>query len=273
MNTKLRFYLRGLGIGLVVTTLILMVVRLNTHGGEMTDAQIRERAAELGMVDGNSYSLTDAVSQGKDDESRLNTDVLDKYNTEKPSETERYGNGEVLLSEEGKEADTENADADNTDTANSDAENADADNTDTASSDAENADAVNTDTENTDTENVDTENAGTDAQETDTPDSKDESGEATDDQKPPVTEETDNKAEDKPADNPQESVGSGTITIASGSASETAAAVLEKAGIITDAKDFNLYMCRNGYDRRIHPGTYTIDSGLTYEEICKIIAG
>ena len=254
MNTKLRFYLRGLGIGLVVTTLILVVVRLNTHGGEMTDAQIRERAAELGMVDGNSYSLTDAVSQGKDDESRLNTDVLDKYNTEKPSETERYGNGEVLLSEEGKEADTENADAENADT--------------------ENADAVNTDTENTDTENADTENAGTDAQETDTPDSKDESGEATDDQKPPVTEEADNnKEEDKPTDNPQESVGSGTITIASGSASETAAAVLEKAGIITDAKDFNLYMCRNGYDRRIHPGTYTIDSGLTYEEICKIIAG
>ena len=254
MNTKLRFYLRGLGIGLVVTTLILMVVRLNTHGGEMTDAQIRERAAELGMVDGNSYSLTDAVSQGKDDESRLNTDVLDKYNTEKPSETERYGNGEVLISEEGKEADAENADAENADT-----ENADADNTDTASSDAE---------------NVDTENAGTDAQETDTPDSKDESGEVTDDQKPPVTEDVDNnKEEDKPADNPQESVGSGTITIASGSASETAAAVLEKAGIITDAKDFNLYMCRNGYDRRIHPGTYTIDSGLTYEEICKIIAG
>lgn len=243
MNTKLRFYLRGLGIGLVVTTLILMVVRLNTHGGEMTDAQIRERAAELGMVDGNSYSLTDAVSQGKDDESRLNTDVLDKYNTEKPSETERYGDGEVLLGEESNETD------------------------------GENADDVNTDTENTDTENVDTENAGTDAQETDTPDSKDESGEVTDDQKPPVTEESDNKTEDKPADNPQGSVGSGTITIASGSASETAAAVLEKAGIITDAKDFNLYMCRNGYDRRIHPGTYTIDSGLTYEEICKIIAG
>ena len=243
MNTKLRFYLRGLGIGLVVTTLILMVVRLNTHGGEMTDAQIRERAAELGMVDGNSYSLTDAVSQGKDDESRLNTDILDKYNTEKPSETERYGDGEVLLGEESNETD------------------------------GENADDVNTDTENTDTENVDTENAGTDAQETDTPDSKDESGEVTDDQKPPVTEESDNKTEDKPADNPQESVGSGTITIASGSASETAAAVLEKAGIITDAKDFNLYMCRNGYDRRIHPGTYTIDSGLTYEEICKIIAG
>ena len=243
MNTKLRFYLRGLGIGLVVTTLILMVVRLNTHGGEMTDAQIRERAAELGMVDGNSYSLTDAVSQGKDDESRLNTDILDKYNTEKPSETERYGDGEVLLGEESNETD------------------------------GENADDVNTDTENTDTENVDTENAGTDAQETDTPDSKDESGEVTDDQKPPVTEESDNKTEDKPADNPQGSVGSGTITIASGSASETAAAVLEKAGIITDAKDFNLYMCRNGYDRRIHPGTYTIDSGLTYEEICKIIAG
>ena len=227
MNTKLRFYLRGLGIGLVVTTLILMAVRLNTHSGELTDAEIRERAAALGMVDGNSYSLTDAVSQGKDEESRLNTDVLDKYNTEKPSETESYGDGEVLLSEESEDAGAENAD--------SDAENSGAENADTGAKNSD-TDAANSDAENTAAENTE-------------------------------------KEEEKPVNNTQGSVGSGTITIASGSASETAAAVLEKAGIITDAKDFNLYMCRNGYDRRIHPGTYTIDEGLTYEEICKIIAG
>ena len=64
-----------------------------------------------------------------------------------------------------------------------------------------------------------------------------------------------------------------TISIARGAASETAAATLAGAGLIEDAADFNSYMIRNGYDRRIHPGTFEILMGSSYEEICKIIAG
>ncbi len=254
MNTKLRFYLRGLGIGLVVTTLILMVVRLNTHNGEMTDAEIKQRAAELGMVDANSYSLTDAAnSLSEDVESRLNTEVLDKYNTEKPSETESFGSGQMLIGDGTGEADTEEETVDEDSNAGSDevsdmeltVTDGDEDTNAVVSEDQKEDDKADTDEANKEQEKTDTDNTTTDNT---------------------VTEE-------KPKENVQASVGSGTITIASGSASETAASVLEKAGIITDAKDFNSYMCKNGYDRRIHPGTYTIESGLSYEEICKIIAG
>lgn len=46
---NLKYYLRGLGIGIIVTA-ILMGVATNS-GEQMTDAEIRERAVALGMVE------------------------------------------------------------------------------------------------------------------------------------------------------------------------------------------------------------------------------
>lgn len=47
---KLKYYLRGLGIGVIVTTIILAIA-LGRKPEALTDAQIKERAAELGMVE------------------------------------------------------------------------------------------------------------------------------------------------------------------------------------------------------------------------------
>lgn len=49
---KLNYYMRGLGVGIVVTAL-LMGIALSGRKDEMTDEEIRQRALELGMVDGN----------------------------------------------------------------------------------------------------------------------------------------------------------------------------------------------------------------------------
>lgn len=47
---RLKYYLRGMGIGIIVTTVILMIV-FSFHKGEtLSDDEIRERAAALGMV-------------------------------------------------------------------------------------------------------------------------------------------------------------------------------------------------------------------------------
>lgn len=48
---KLKYYLRGLGIGIIVTA-VLMSISAGSRPAEMTDAQIVARAKELGMVDG-----------------------------------------------------------------------------------------------------------------------------------------------------------------------------------------------------------------------------
>lgn len=46
---KLKYYLRGLGIGMIVTTLILMICfSLQKH--ELSDEEIKQRAAALGMI-------------------------------------------------------------------------------------------------------------------------------------------------------------------------------------------------------------------------------
>ena len=57
---KLKYYLRGLGIGMIVTALILGISFSNSQeqtAQGMTDDQIRERAAELGMVDSSELTL------------------------------------------------------------------------------------------------------------------------------------------------------------------------------------------------------------------------
>ena len=47
---KLKYYLRGIGIGVIMTTLILMIAFAVHKEQPLTDDEIRERAAELGMV-------------------------------------------------------------------------------------------------------------------------------------------------------------------------------------------------------------------------------
>lgn len=46
---KLKYYLRGLGIGIIVTTIIL-TVNFSKDSKKMSDSEIMERASELGMV-------------------------------------------------------------------------------------------------------------------------------------------------------------------------------------------------------------------------------
>ena len=52
---KLRYYFRGLGIGILVTALIMGMT--SKAGRPLTDAEIRAKALTLGMVDPGSISL------------------------------------------------------------------------------------------------------------------------------------------------------------------------------------------------------------------------
>ena len=46
---KLKYYLRGLGIGIIITTIVLMIAGVG-HQTELTDEEIMKRAEALGMV-------------------------------------------------------------------------------------------------------------------------------------------------------------------------------------------------------------------------------
>lgn len=57
---KLKYYLRGIGIGIIVTAIILSIVggvNNSSKEAKMTNAQILERAKELGMVTKDEYDI------------------------------------------------------------------------------------------------------------------------------------------------------------------------------------------------------------------------
>lgn len=53
--------------------------------------------------------------------------------------------------------------------------------------------------------------------------------------------------------------------------SEDAAQILERVGLVSDWREFNSFLIRNGYAARIHNGTYAIEAGSPYEVMAEII--
>lgn len=197
---KLRFYLRGLGIGIVVTALFMSL-----SGGRaqaLTDEQIIARAETLGMV--------------QEDKVLLNAD---KKEPEEPAAAEP----ESVPEESAEEAVPAEPTAEVTNEAPEAAE----------------------------------PEAETPKPETPKPETE-QTAEAADDTA--STENTAN-AQDSPF----------ILEIASGSSSDTVSALLQKGGLISNAAEFDDYLCDNHYDNRIVAGRHTIPAGADYEAIAKII--
>lgn len=74
---KLKYYLRGLGIGILVSTVILMI-SFSGHKADLSDEEIIARAQALGMVM-TEQKKTDAIPKG--------TESLDTEGTEKIPKT------------------------------------------------------------------------------------------------------------------------------------------------------------------------------------------
>ena len=98
---KLKYYLRGLGIGMIVTALILGISFSNRQDQTsqiMTDDQIRERAAELGMVD--SSELTLAALQNSVQQAQENTEKTEVSPEPETEETTTTSEPETTVAPE-----------------------------------------------------------------------------------------------------------------------------------------------------------------------------
>lgn len=203
---KLKYYLRGLAIGVVLTTLILTIA--NADNKPLTDAQIRQRALELGMVESSSLKLTDVQGEGKE-----STD----------SNEPAKDSGESATAEPSMTTDMQ-----------------------------ETADVQTT---------TDTQEATDVASETDVQ-------VATESSTVQESSSSDTQTVEKTQDTTVV-----TITIKGGDSSYTVSKAMAAAGAVEDAVDFDNYLCNYGYSRSIRTGTYEIRTGMTYEEIAKLIAG
>ena len=282
MNKRLRFYMRGLGIGMLVAAILLTVSHhLNTP--ELTDAQVRQRAEAMGMVDGSAFSLSDAQEAG------MGT-------AQEPAQPEEPG-AETAESPAEKPAEEADAQPDAVDPGASseglDAQSGDGlsgeDAQSPADGEASGEDALKPADGETSGEDAskpaDAEKDGVDASEpsdgddaagAEDPEEAD-SGEPADDPEQQGQEPSgkDGGAQDGKGEDPKETeeIAPGTlvtVVIRSGQGSEAVAKSAEAAGLVADAKEFDRYLEQNGYSRRLRVGTYEIPMGATMKEIAEI---
>lgn len=222
---KLRYYLRGLGIGIVITALLMGL----TKGGAketLSDDEIIARAEALGMVQSSVLSSDlNHEEQGEDG-------VTVSYNT-------ALDEPDIAALPDGAGTDQTGDVAGVVDT---EATDKTADAADTVDSEKV-ADAV-------DSEKV-----------------ADAAGDSEGSTKASDTDVADNSTK------ATDTTGAATITVTinSGDGSDTVARHLAELGVITDAGDFDRYLCQNGYDKKLATGNHEINAGAGYQEIAEIL--
>ena len=272
----LRLYLRGLGIGIVVTALLMGY----TLGGkkELSDAEIISRAESLGMVE-ESKVLVQPQEKEEQDDVAADPGSAGTDAPEKDESSPIIVTGERDLP---KESENEVTDAakDETDNTGSDKE---------AGNEPEK-----------ETQEPETSGEGVNGESTK---ELSVSGAVKGTEEPGETEtsktksDTDNKAEADTGTKTETETGTGsdtgtktetetgtgsdtgtkskviTVTIKKGSDSLAAAKELERAGIIENAAAFDGYLVSKKLDRLISSGSFKIPDGASDQEIARIITG
>lgn len=77
---KLKYYLRGLGTGIIITALV-MGVAAGRGKGTLSDQEIKERAMELGMVEKNSRVLSELAASTEQETAQNSSDADKSQNT------------------------------------------------------------------------------------------------------------------------------------------------------------------------------------------------
>lgn len=231
---KLKFYLRGLGIGILVTAVIMGIA--SGRNRQMTDEEIKARARELGMTE--STVLSNMASDSP------------QGSTAPSQAPENTGNGgqnpvESSLPENSPEVKEP-----------------------LESELPENTPKVSQAPENTPEASQTPENFPRETTPSVSPSPKNTPDVSV---APSSSPEPSVPAESSTPENEQEAVETVTITIRSGQSSVAVSKMLEDAGLVESASAYDKYLCDNGYDKRLKSGTHMIPVGATEEEIARII--
>lgn len=208
---KLKYYMRGMGVGIVVTSLIFLIA-----------------IAFLKPLDKNDVP------------SSTIRDEQEKTSQETAKEEDAASDKETTVDEDGNVTTVENIPG---------AEESEADQAAAAAAEEE-AKAQKAEAEKKAEEAKKTEEKAAEDKQAETP-----------------------KTEEKTTSNTASATESITITINGGESSNTVGNKLQQAGAVDSGSRFNRYLEDNNYDNVIHPGTYSVPKGSTYEEIANIITG
>ena len=102
---KLKYYLRGLGIGIAVTALVLALA----GGGKrsLTDEEIKERAKKLGMVESVTLSQLSSENISEEISEEVSANISEEISEEQNSETVSEENTENVSETTDVESSTE----------------------------------------------------------------------------------------------------------------------------------------------------------------------
>lgn len=234
---KLKYYLRGLGIGMLVAALVL-VLSGNT-GEKMSDEAVKRRAAQLGMVEKDKTVLGDIDKETTAEEEQTSAAKEPSGETPggaedvaAPTEPEEGAAGQAEIPEPGAGEGAPRQTGENTEPAGEE------------QTEADRAEAP----------------AAAESQ---------ESEQARIEEIEQTAEEVADRAEEV-AEN---AVTGRTVIleVRQGDSSISVARRAAEAGLVQSAADFDVFLCQNGYDKRISIGSYEIMEGASEKEIADAI--
>ncbi len=276
---KLKYYLRGMGIGVILTA-IIMGFALGARNAPVSDAEVIEKAKGLGMVEGgvlSDYSGEDGSGQQTPDEPKApeTPDMADSYSPAADNGTDLTGNigTDSALSGSSTTDLVKVTDIKE----NSPVSNSAGGSLDKTTSSASSFKSTKTDEKDLKDNNKDkkTSDLKTESkvkeeeQESDEPEEEEESKEP--EQQPDTTPAAPSTTPAVSSTTPAPAGEMIEITIPGGSGSDKVASILKDAGLVDDAVAFNKYLIQNKVDRKIRSGKKVFPANATYDQIADII--
>ena len=258
---NIRNYLKGIGVGIIVASLVLIIAgKFNNKA--MTDDDVIKRAKELGMVESTTLTQPSANNGLVTNDSNDRAIADDKES----NVADQSGAGGDTNAD-----DANAADADKNTTANSTDANSTTDKNQTASE----ADKNTTDANNSSDKNQSSTDNNNTGKGTDTNTTNNQTGSDTDKNSTATdsNSSTDKNQTGAGSDKTVKSSETVSVEVKSGMSSESAAAAAKDAGLVDDDIEFNKYLCANGYDKRLRVGQYDIPKGSDFETIAKYLCG
>ncbi len=232
---RFKYFLKGAGIGIIVTTIVLAIIFAITPK-EISDDEVIERAAALGMVMESDNNK--AEEQDSDRAADLSTD-------------DEIGNITELDPEPEAEAETDSDTEAGTDTEPETETITEIEPETGIDTNTETETDINTETDTETETDINTEKKTETKQETDA--------------------ETETENDDETKIDTNIKIEDHVITIRPGQSSMDVSRQLATAGLVDNAEAFNKYLCDRHIDDVIQTGSFSLQTGMSYEKIAGVI--
>ena len=237
---KIKYYLRGVGTGIVITAVLMALAA----GGNkpISDDEIRARALKLGMVAADNTLAGKGSQESQESQSSQSSEAAESQATKESVESQESQESQSVETGESQET-------------------------------KESQESQSSQTEETVESQESQESQESSASQSE--ESKESAASQSEESKESGASQSE-ESKESGASQPDESKESLTgevysLTIKKGYSSNTVAKILADAGIVESAAQYDAYLCSHGYDKRICVGVFEIPAGSSEEEIAKII--